>query len=746
MAAPRPARRALLACLLCAAAVLACPLPAAADVFGPISLVSQDSLEQAEYAHDAAISEDGRYVAFDGSLGGVTGVWRRDLRTGEVRQVAGGDAELPSISEDGQYVSFTTNEGGQLASDTNGQAHTSHPEALNVYVRDMAVEPSEANAFIVASAVNGSEDTPLSYRTAGPAVYGSVAAGRSALSANGQEVAFVTTAESNLAGEGTPPLQVAVRNLATRETLLVSTERKSGGSVAPDVLSETEQFGAVYTLGRPPEFEATPSFALAANQIGASISADGSTVTWLGQDVGAQAQVLPNESLPPNYAEPLWRRITDLPANPIRRVTGGSDPTNPACIASGETELPERQLPSDPCQGPFPSNDPGGMWGGGIGDTVPQLSANGETVAFLSTATPLALGADFGKAGNESRNSDIYVVDMHETRAGHVLSRTEALTPLTELASGNEADIATNGPVVDLAVSPDGSHVAFTTQRTTFPLNSLNDVSVPDSEAGLSELFDVDLEDDTLTRVTGGFEGGPSEHPHEPTLPGSDPYQRSDGALSPSFSANGDTLAFSSTASNLVYGDGNTPGRPSAQTRGLDGGDVFVVSRVLFGSTPAPQVISSPPAEPQSTPGWTLGVTSVSRRDGSVLLYVTLPGAGTVQASADSAVRVALARSSHAARKSRAHSHASAVPLVATRTVASARQTSSGGVVALTLRLAPSYRALAGQRGGLSASVSVVFTAAGHPTLRKSIPVTFIAPPAPAHASKHPASKARKKR
>ncbi len=76
-------------------------------MFGPISLVSAGALggdepQQAEYAHDAAISGNGRYVAFDGSVGGVTGVWRRDLlRAGAIEQVAGGDAELPSISETG---------------------------------------------------------------------------------------------------------------------------------------------------------------------------------------------------------------------------------------------------------------------------------------------------------------------------------------------------------------------------------------------------------------------------------------------------------------------------------------------------------------------------------------------------------------------------------------------------------------------------------------------------------------------
>ncbi len=44
----------------------------------------------------------------------------------------------------------------------------------------------------------------------------------------------------------------------------------------------------------------------------------------------------------------------------------------------------------------------------------------------------------------------------------------------------------------------------------------------------------------------------------------------------------------------------------------------------------------------------------------------------------------------------------------------------------LTLTLAPRYAALARTRGGLSATVTVTFTAPGHTTLRESIPVTFL--------------------
>ena len=92
--------------------------------------------QQALYAHDPAISGDGRYVAFDGYFGGRTGVWRRNLGTGEVQPVAVGftvpgseaceqaacDAELPSISANGQLISFTTT-ADLDPSDATGRIH-----------------------------------------------------------------------------------------------------------------------------------------------------------------------------------------------------------------------------------------------------------------------------------------------------------------------------------------------------------------------------------------------------------------------------------------------------------------------------------------------------------------------------------------------------------------------------------------------------------------------------------------------
>jgi WD40-like Beta Propeller Repeat len=724
-----------LSCLLVltlAAAALA-PSLAQADVFGPISLASASAIagvgnQQAVYAHDSAISGNGRYVAFDGSYAGRTGVWVRDLQTGAVEAVAAEDpddpsisapdASLPSISDDGRFVSFTTTAQLDPVDDTN--------HAPDVYVRDMDVaagEPCEPGpgsaqpcAFTLVSAVDGA-NAGLSYEqpVEGEKNFGSIAAGRSAISADGREIAFVTSAISNLAGPGTPALQVAVRYLDSDHTELVSVadEPATGnplpGQPVSGFLSET--YGAVFTGagGAAPRFSVPEAYPTPV-AVGASISGDGSTVAWMGVDIAKQTRTLPGETLNPNYAEPLWRRIGD-PSAPIHRVTGGSDPANPACAASGEAVLPEQPSAADPCQGPFFGAQMGRSFGlmadGEFVDPVPQMSRDGYTVAFLADAPLVALGSGFGTS---ELHTDLYLADMREG-----LTRSQALRQLTELASVDQGDVAEDSPIEDVAISPDGSHVAFTTKRTVFPLGSPAYVSAPAGAPGMLELFSIDLADDTLARVTGGFDGGPSEHPHAETVSNQDPYTLTgDGALSPSFTDDGNTMAFSSTASNLVFGDGNTP---PLKITSVDGSDAFVVSRVLFDPLPTPQSISAPPAGPALTGAWRLGVTAHSRADGTVLLYVSLPGAGTATASARSTIRVRVKR------------HGRIGTSVATRSVATTKKISragAGALVTLTLKLAPKYRSLANKRPGLAGTVSVTFAAAHHPTLRASVRASFL--------------------
>ncbi len=712
---------------------------ARADVFGTTTLLSASPFGQAEYAHDPALSEEGNYIVFDGSVGGVEGVWRRATSPGSsFEQVAGGDATLPSVSADGQYVSFTTNEGARLPAITDGQSHSGLPavEAPGVYVRNMDIaadqpcgEPlREECAFTLASAKDHSAQS-LAYEFPGAGEeelkfdtthYGATAAGRSAITADGSEVAFVTTAQSDLAGTATPPLQVAVRNLGTRETSLVSvrfdpaTGRPALNEAGePEPVSLSGVHGAVWSSEGPPAFDTEsrgrPEAYQSGSLPGASISADGSTVAWLGEQISEQARTLSEETFEKRYAEPLWRRISGGVQEPTRRVTGGSDPENPACQAHPEAHLPSKPSASDPCQGPFATQESGfGTWNNKEeADVIPRLSANGDYVAFIATVPLTAETGGFG-IGGEEYNGDAYRVDMSAP------DRDAALTQLTQFASAERSRIATNGNVDDIGISPDGSQVAFTTARTVFPLGAPAYVSTPAAVPGLVELYDADLADDTLTRVTQGYNGLAPEHV-ESERGTEDRYERAyDGALSPSFTASGTALAFSSTASNLVFGDGNTPPLLGS-TDFDDGADVFLVPRIIFSPQPTPQTISPPPPNPVPVPPWKLGVSATSLADGAVQIRVQVPAPGMLSATATSSLPVPHTRQGERRQIKRTVARAGAKAPSETLTV-----------VRLDLQLASHFRALASRGGGLSSVLTISFSAAGHPTLRKTIAIRFV--------------------
>jgi hypothetical protein len=751
------------------------PSAAQADVFGPISLASdglvsfegsQPRPEQAFYAHDPAISGNGRYVVFDGDFGTRSGVWRRELQAPYRLQpvavgqtVPGGetcldgspcDAELPSISENGQYVSFTTTARLEPNESAGG---------ANVYVRNMEVaesqpcpeegslHPSQPCPYALASAVNGSAEG-LSYEEDSSGEYGSVASGRSAISANGQEVAFVTTAISDLAGSSTPALQVAVRDLDSGVTELVSSEydQSTGQTLPNHPVSATEDgttVGAVYSPGvQPPHFPFNNRAYHLPPAVGASINAEGTTVTWMGRDIDQQARMLPDEDVSPFYAETLWRRFASGALTPTRRVTGGSQPEDSACAESGELALPNgltAQSLADPCQGPFAVDSKSGIWAGTVGDSIPQLSADGETVAFVASAQLVSLGGDFGRSA-EGEADDLYVANMQEG-----LNRDEALQPITQLASGHESDPASDAPIVDVAVSPDGRQVAFTTERTEFPLGSPAYISQPSAVAGMSELYDADLANDTLTRVSHGYEGGPSERPHKAVNAGeSDPYAvRTDGALSPSFDDAGNTLVFASTASNLVYGDDNTPST-QAESGSDDGSDVFAVSRATFEPVLTETYVSKAPPSAAPASEWHLFTSAASLRDGRVRVTIETPGAGVISVYVRSSVPDTSAASvARAASSEPSHTRAHATQVQ--RYVAlgfTFVDAPPGGFATVTLSLGASYRALAARPGGLSGTATVTFSpgVAWRPPMVNTLHVLFHgAPPhaSAAHASRH---------
>ncbi len=286
------------------------------------------------------------------------------------------------------------------------------------------------------------------------------------------------------------------------------------------------------------------------------------------------------------------------------------------------------------------------------------------------------------------------------------LTRNQALRPLTELASGQSADIATNAPIVDLGDlrrrSAGRVHdQAHASSRSASPAY----VSAPAAVPGMVELFDADLADETLDAGDGRLrrrrQRTPPRAAADRRRPLSDRRRRRAVALV--LERRRASSRSPRRPTNLVYGDGNTPPL-GHESQLFDGSDAFVVSRVLFGSSAAQGYISPPPAPPVLSPSWRLGATASSRRDGSVLLRVLVPAAGSLRVAARGRT-VVRARSSSRRRRGKARAS------VVTQTVASRSVVPrSAGLVSVELRLAARYAALANQRGGLSASVNLVFT------------------------------------
>jgi Tol biopolymer transport system component len=664
---------------------LAVAVPAHAEL-GPIQLASKDSAEQAEAASAPALAAAARYLAFQASIGGLEGIFREDLDSGTLTPVVvgsayeagapGADASAPSISADGRYVSFTTTTSLDPANDDVPAA----TDDSDVYVADMAASPP---AYELVSALDGCDPAAspvpcgLAYEGSG----GAQASGGVALSADGRRVAFFTTAPSDLTsgpggstvGEPTPAGQVLLRDLDADRTTLVSAVREADGAMSDP--AKPVPGGAMVDKPQLPGLK------------GAALSADGTTVAWLGAHLPAQVPLLADEAttiaeLDENgsfpYDEPLWRRVADGAGAPTRRIVGGGDPLAPGCPGTGGS------LAEPACQGPFSGladknvelNAAMGWLGVGV-DGVPRLSADGRAVALV---------------GNPTEATNVFLVDMSgglsRRAALRQLTREVPIDPSNPAAGINtEPYVPLNGHVYGLALSANGRRIAFASARQRFPLAPPYLVGAVPAVVGLVELYLIDLDGESLRRVTHGFGGG-----GEASLAAGLAATSGAGATSPSLDSAGGLIAFASSASNLVEGDGN------------DSSDAFLVADDFSAPGVGPLAIPAPPPPLRQKRRWRLTLSAFSLPDGRVRLVAIVPGAGTLRARAIASLRVGEPPRGLAPARTRAR---------------------RAGRLKLTLALPRRLRRLARTPEGLYALAQVSFRHRGRKVLRGELQVRF---------------------
>ncbi len=669
--------------------------PAAGGLGADIVSVDHASDEQADAATtDAAISADGRYVVFqtrasnffedDGVADGDPespgmlregGIFRYDRVTGALQLVADGSeiresdhslvfrgAQNPSVSADGRYIAFSTAQ--QLVPrDTN--------ENVDVYVRDMNVpltaDRKDSGAYMLVSAKSGGEE-PATYALRSPPLPGANPGSdvwpNTAISADGRYVLFRTPElESDLpdqAAVNTPAGNLFVRDLSAKTTTLIT--RTSVGR-EPEECGTSISVGAL--AGGEPACGATGP---------ATLSADGSTVAWVGSRAESQTVFLSGES--PQRSTPyyLWQRWQE-PRVLTRRITGIADPEDPACPPDGEVTL--SSTATGPCYGPLSEQESDLA---SIAGVAPGLSADGYTVAFLAGA---ALRPNITK----STGLDVFLTSM---RPG--VTRKAGTRELT-LAVSSGAQGSTPS-IESLALSQDGSTIAFTTPRDSFVLPEPQPIGAFRPLPTAGDLYVIHLAVNTLERAIVGYEGG-------------DP--NASVSVSPTVTENGSTIAFVSTASNLIFGDANSAPDAFTAMSEVPGGTAAPPAGVNAGSEGFSLTAVSSPE---------LGVSVKRAKDGGVTLLVETPGPGRLTAKARGSIpKVGSAKVASRARKAARGLKAKAKPkskekktlppVLLASTSATAR---SEGTTTLTLHISSKYVADLRHAGKLKANVTIDFT------------------------------------
>jgi hypothetical protein len=186
--------------------------------------------------------------------------------------------------------------------------------------------------------------------------------------------------------------------------------------------------------------------------------------------------------------------------------------------------------------------------------------------------------------------------------------------------------------------------------------------------------------------------------------------------MQPSFSAGNGPIAFASAATNLVFGVFPEVGA---------GYESFVITELKPPAVPGVSYISPLPPNPTISPTWQLSATVERGPHGSVLLSVSVPGAGRLAATATASVPLSRLGASKA-RRARTGSPRRGRRLVKVTLARAVTGAGGPGIVELHLAAARQFASAISGAHGLSAMVRLTFAAVGEAPLAAILPVDFL--------------------
>ena len=644
--------------LVLALAGLALAAPAQA-YFAPGAAVLSASSERQELADSAsqsvAVSGDGRFAAFatratnlfaddDPDPEGTDrlgGIFRRDLASGLLRPVADGDlvAEADgSLIRTGARNPSVSADGRYVAFSTG-----------------YALVPGDTNGAIDVYV----RDLDRSAADAGAYTLVSARDGSDAAATYGQS----SSPAGQQPGSDVWPLtsiSADGRRVVFRTTA-ASDLPGGGASLTPASQLLVRDLGARTTRVVT---RAAADGEPAGGAIGpAALSADGTAVVWAGSNARAQTKIFDGEPYDATDLYDLWQRI----GGPTRRITGLADPDDPACTTDYVSPDPSA---TGPCYGPLTTTEAGTV---SISGRQLAISGDGNRIWYLTPGFPRP-------SVLFSNVLDVWSADM----SAGVTRKAGAV----ELSREGALDDPTANPAIDgLAVSPDGRWLALSTQRTRFGAGRLTLSGSPRAVPDQRELYVADLGTGVMERVVTGFGGDDAS-----------------GSVGPqvSLSADGRTVGFTSSATNLFYGDANGSTDAFTAVRTDPPAGEAPVSPGTGGNDDL--VVPPPPEDPK------LRVRLTRDKHRRVVVSVTTPAAGRL------ALRVRGRLPASGGRRK---------PL---RTFAVAsKRARAAAKVRVTLELKRALRGPLKRFGRLSAGLKVVFTpAAGGRSLAAGKRVRFL--------------------